>query len=94
MLSWKSYVLTFINLYESVDNRKLLIALTFYCFFFLLHYVEQKRFQNDKAINNSSVDMLQDQRWVSVPWKNLQVGDIVKVSVLRFCIYIFQQFVI
>ncbi|KAI8528438.1 hypothetical protein RHMOL_Rhmol12G0148700 [Rhododendron molle] len=39
-----------------------------------------KRFQNDKAINNSSVDMLQDQRWVSVPWKNLQVGDVVKVK--------------
>lgn len=76
-----------------MDNRKLLIALTFYCFF-LLHYVEQKRFQNDKAINNSSVDMLQGQRWVSVPWKNLQVGDVIKVSVLRFCIYIFQQFVI
>ncbi|KAH7856369.1 hypothetical protein Vadar_000649 [Vaccinium darrowii] len=39
-----------------------------------------KRFQNDKAINNSSVDMLQDQRWVTVPWKNLQVGDVVKVK--------------
>ncbi|KAL6983575.1 Phospholipid-transporting ATPase 3 [Sarracenia purpurea var. burkii] len=39
-----------------------------------------KRFQNDKAINNSSVDLLQDQKWESVPWKNLQVGDIVRVK--------------
>ncbi|XP_020973107.1 phospholipid-transporting ATPase 3 [Arachis ipaensis] len=39
-----------------------------------------KRFQNDMAINNKMVDVLQDQRWVSVPWKALQVGDIVKVK--------------
>ncbi|XP_039006314.1 phospholipid-transporting ATPase 3-like isoform X2 [Hibiscus syriacus] len=32
------------------------------------------------AINNSPVDVLQDQRWESIPWKKLQVGDIVKVK--------------
>ncbi|KAL7181751.1 hypothetical protein ACSBR1_040618 [Camellia fascicularis] len=39
-----------------------------------------KRFQNDKAINNSSIEVLQDQKWESAPWKNLQVGDIVRVK--------------
>lgn len=32
------------------------------------------------AINNTLVDVLQDQRWESIPWKRLQVGDIVRVS--------------
>lgn len=41
----------------------------------------QKRFQNDLLINNTSIDMFQDQQWVSVPWKKLQAGDIVRVSV-------------
>jgi len=40
----------------------------------------QKRFQNDMSINNSTVEILQDQQWVSIPWRKLQVGDIVKVS--------------
>ncbi|XP_073020331.1 phospholipid-transporting ATPase 3-like isoform X1 [Primulina eburnea] len=39
-----------------------------------------KRFQNDMAINNSSIEVLQDRKWVSIPWKKLQVGDIVKVK--------------
>ncbi|XP_006359578.1 phospholipid-transporting ATPase 3-like [Solanum tuberosum] len=39
-----------------------------------------KRFQNDKSINNSSIDMLQDQIWVNAPWKKLQAGDIVRVK--------------
>ncbi|KAK4399758.1 Phospholipid-transporting ATPase 3 [Sesamum angolense] len=39
-----------------------------------------KRFQNDMAINNSTVEVLQDQKWVFTPWKKLQVGDIVKVK--------------
>ncbi|CAK9180185.1 unnamed protein product [Ilex paraguariensis] len=39
-----------------------------------------KRFQNDMAINNSSIDVLQDQKWEAVPWKKLQVGDIVRVK--------------
>ncbi|KAJ1375227.1 P-type ATPase, A domain superfamily, partial [Sesbania bispinosa] len=32
------------------------------------------------AINNNMIDVLQDQEWVSIPWKKLQVGDIVKVN--------------
>ncbi|KAL8098958.1 hypothetical protein AgCh_031604 [Apium graveolens] len=39
---------------------------------------EQKRLQNDKSINNSAIDLLQVRKWASVPWKNLQVGDIVR----------------
>ncbi|KAJ0037283.1 hypothetical protein Pint_23116 [Pistacia integerrima] len=43
-----------------------------------------KRFQNDMAINNSLIDVLQDQRWVPTPWKKLQVGDIVRVKKDQF----------
>ncbi|KAG8383136.1 hypothetical protein BUALT_Bualt05G0153300 [Buddleja alternifolia] len=39
-----------------------------------------KRFQNDMSINNSTIEVLQDQKWVFIPWKKLQVGDIVKVK--------------
>lgn len=39
-----------------------------------------KRFQNDKTINNSPTEVLQGQNWGRVPWKNLQVGDIVRVK--------------
>ncbi|KAL6566499.1 Phospholipid-transporting ATPase 3 [Orobanche gracilis] len=39
-----------------------------------------KRFQNDMSINNSPIEVLQDQKWVFTPWKKLQVGDIVKVK--------------
>ncbi|CAH9146659.1 unnamed protein product [Cuscuta epithymum] len=39
-----------------------------------------KRFQNDMSINNTPVDVFQDKKWTSVPWKKLQVGDIVKVK--------------
>nr|GMD18237.1 phospholipid-transporting ATPase 3 [Ipomoea batatas] len=39
-----------------------------------------KRFQNDMSINNTSVDIYGDQKWLSVPWKKLQVGDIVRVK--------------
>ncbi|KAK0573029.1 hypothetical protein LWI29_002038 [Acer saccharum] len=39
-----------------------------------------KRFQNDMAINNTLIDVLQDQRWAGLPWKKLQVGDIVRVK--------------
>ncbi|KAE8648731.1 phospholipid-transporting ATPase 3 isoform X1 [Cucumis sativus] len=42
-------------------------------------FEDWKRFQNDMAINNNLVDVLQDQKWESVPWKRLQVGDIVRV---------------
>ncbi|RIA04091.1 hypothetical protein BRARA_K01721 [Brassica rapa] len=40
----------------------------------------QKRFQNDMSINNSTVEILQDQQWVPIPWRKLQVGDIVKIK--------------
>ncbi|KAI4385176.1 hypothetical protein MLD38_003231 [Melastoma candidum] len=43
-------------------------------------YEDWKRFQNDMAINNTPVDVLQGQQWDLLPWKRLQVGDIVKVN--------------
>ncbi|KAL5759658.1 hypothetical protein ACOSQ2_018496 [Xanthoceras sorbifolium] len=39
-----------------------------------------KRFQNDMTINNTPIDVLQDQRWEPIPWKKLQVGDIIRVK--------------
>ncbi|KAL6187139.1 hypothetical protein ACLB2K_043254 [Fragaria x ananassa] len=39
-----------------------------------------KRRLNDMTINNNSVDVLQDQRWETIPWKRLQVGDIVRIK--------------
>lgn len=44
----------------------------------------QKRFQNDIAINSTPVDVLQGQNWESVPWRKLQVGDIVRVRYKNF----------
>ncbi|KAJ1427767.1 P-type ATPase, transmembrane domain superfamily, partial [Sesbania bispinosa] len=41
-------------------------------------FEDWKRFQNDMAINNNMIDVLQDQKWESIPWKKLQVGDIIK----------------
>ncbi|KAM1194258.1 hypothetical protein ACFX15_020573 [Malus domestica] len=43
-------------------------------------FEDWKRFQNDMTINNASVDVLQDQKWESIPWKKLQVGDIVRIK--------------
>ncbi|XP_057417723.1 phospholipid-transporting ATPase 3-like [Lotus japonicus] len=43
-------------------------------------FEDWKRFQNDMTINNNVVDVLQDQKWESIPWKKLQVGDIIKVK--------------
>ncbi|XP_061338280.1 phospholipid-transporting ATPase 3-like [Gastrolobium bilobum] len=43
-------------------------------------FEDWKRFQNDMSINNNMIDVLQDQKWESMPWKKLQVGDIVKVK--------------
>lgn len=39
-----------------------------------------KRFQNDMAINNTPIEVLQDQKWEIIPWKKLQVGDIIRVK--------------
>ena len=36
------------------------------------------------SINNSTVEILQDQQWVPIPWRKLQVGDIVKVNPFLF----------
>ncbi|CAN8244906.1 unnamed protein product [Cochlearia groenlandica] len=43
-------------------------------------FEDWKRFQNDMSINNSTVEILQDQHWVPIPWRKLQVGDIVKIK--------------
>ncbi|GJV53791.1 phospholipid-transporting ATPase 3-like protein [Tanacetum coccineum] len=42
-------------------------------------FEDWKRLQNDMTINNSSVEVLQEQRWETIPWKKLQVGDVVRV---------------
>ncbi|KAL5056414.1 hypothetical protein RYX36_037096, partial [Vicia faba] len=51
-------------------------------------FEDWKRFQNDMSINNNVIDVLQDHKWVPMPWKKLQVGDIIKVSLqcsICFC---------
>ncbi|KAK4263362.1 hypothetical protein QN277_028784 [Acacia crassicarpa] len=43
-------------------------------------FEDSKRFQNDLAVNNNLIDVLQDQKWVSMPWKRVQVGDVIRVK--------------
>lgn len=43
-------------------------------------FEDWKRYQNDNSINNSLIEVLQDQNWERVQWKKLQVGDIVRVK--------------
>ncbi|KAL0732595.1 hypothetical protein Bca4012_008804 [Brassica carinata] len=43
-------------------------------------FEDWKRFQNDMSINNSTVEVLQDQQWVPIPWRKVQVGDIIKIN--------------
>ncbi|XP_012091990.1 phospholipid-transporting ATPase 3 [Jatropha curcas] len=43
-------------------------------------FEDWKRLQNDMVINNTPVEVLQDQRWETVSWKKLQVGDIVRIK--------------
>ncbi|KAJ4973795.1 hypothetical protein NE237_006969 [Protea cynaroides] len=43
-------------------------------------FEDWKRLNNDKVINSTPVDVLQGQNWESIPWKKLQVGDIVRVK--------------
>nr|CAD1822517.1 unnamed protein product [Ananas comosus var. bracteatus] len=43
-------------------------------------FEDWKRFQNDITINSTPVDVLQGKKWESIPWKKLQVGDIVRVK--------------
>nr|XP_023895567.1 phospholipid-transporting ATPase 3-like [Quercus suber] len=50
-------------------------------------FEDWKRLQNDMSINNNLIEVLLDQKWEPIPWKKLQVGDIVRVSILHFCIF-------
>lgn len=43
-------------------------------------FEDWKRFQNDMAINNNPVEVLHDQKWETIPWKKLQVGDVVRIK--------------
>ncbi|KAJ9563811.1 hypothetical protein OSB04_008971 [Centaurea solstitialis] len=43
-------------------------------------FEDWKRLQNDTTINNSPIDLLQDKKWESVPWKMVEVGDIIRVK--------------
>ncbi|KAK8579465.1 hypothetical protein V6N12_069790 [Hibiscus sabdariffa] len=43
-------------------------------------FEDWQRFQNDNAINNTPVDVLQAQGWETLQWKKLQVGDIIRVK--------------
>ncbi|XP_039146537.1 phospholipid-transporting ATPase 3 isoform X1 [Dioscorea cayenensis subsp. rotundata] len=43
-------------------------------------FEDWKRFQNDKSINNAPVDVLQNKKWETIPWKKLQVGDLVRIK--------------
>lgn len=49
-----------------------------------MYFIMQKRFQNDITINSTPVDVLQGKKWESIPWKKLQVGDIVRVKSVNF----------
>lgn len=52
----------------------------------------QKRLHNDKAINKTAIDVLQDKDWETISWKQLQVGDIVRVSLLNFLNFPFKYY--
>ncbi|XP_047319881.1 phospholipid-transporting ATPase 3-like [Impatiens glandulifera] len=39
-----------------------------------------KRFLNDKTINNTPIEVLIGQEWQNTTWKDLQVGDVVKIK--------------
>ncbi|URE36999.1 ATPase, class [Musa troglodytarum] len=43
-------------------------------------FEDWKRLENDNSINNTAVDVLQGQNWENMPWRKLQVGDIVRVK--------------
>ncbi|KAK7840839.1 phospholipid-transporting atpase 3 [Quercus suber] len=43
-------------------------------------FEDWKRLQNDMSINNNLIEVLLDQKWEPIPWKKLQVGDIVRVK--------------
>ncbi|XP_058073824.1 phospholipid-transporting ATPase 3 isoform X4 [Magnolia sinica] len=43
-------------------------------------FEDWKRLLNDRVINSTPVDVLQGQKWESIPWKKLQVGDLVRIK--------------
>lgn len=43
-------------------------------------FEDWKRFQNDRVINSTRVDVLQNRKWEKIPWRKLQVGDIVRIN--------------
>eukprot|EP00252_Welwitschia_mirabilis_P016484 TRINITY_DN3634_c0_g1_i2.p1 TRINITY_DN3634_c0_g1~~TRINITY_DN3634_c0_g1_i2.p1 ORF type:complete len:369 (+),score=47.07 TRINITY_DN3634_c0_g1_i2:263-1369(+) len=43
-------------------------------------FEDWKRFLNDKVVNSTAAEVLQDGQWIEVPWKKLQVGDLVRVK--------------
>ncbi|XXG48466.1 hypothetical protein AAC387_Pa02g2908 [Persea americana] len=43
-------------------------------------FEDWKRLLNDRVINGTPIDVLHDQKWENIPWKKLQVGDIVRVK--------------
>ncbi|KAJ7538191.1 hypothetical protein O6H91_11G037600 [Diphasiastrum complanatum] len=42
-------------------------------------FEDRKRYQNDKVINASLIEVLRDSEWVAIPWSKLAVGDLVRV---------------
>lgn len=40
----------------------------------------QKRYVNDNVVNSSLVDKLEGRMWLKVPWSEVKVGDLVRVS--------------
>ena len=47
----------------------------------IVYFTAQKRMLNDRVINGTQVEVLQNERWESIPWRKLQVGDVVRVSI-------------
>ncbi|KAL5976712.1 Phospholipid-transporting ATPase 3 [Asimina triloba] len=43
-------------------------------------FEDWKRMNNDQVINGSPIDVLRGHEWENIPWKKLQVGDLVRVK--------------
>lgn len=71
-------------LQSSARERSSPITSHIVCSLYMFNFCMKKRFQNDMAINNSTVEVLNEWSWVPTPWKKLQVGDIIRVSRLFF----------
>ncbi|XP_039014026.1 phospholipid-transporting ATPase 3-like [Hibiscus syriacus] len=68
--------------YSPVNPVTNMVPLTLVLIFSLIKeaFEDWQRLQNDKAINNTPVDVLQVQGWETLQWKKLQVGDIIRVK--------------